>query len=119
MIITEQDPLSQQTLRASDEPQAALDLLPDIPNEKVTGLQLADASLSPQSDTLFGEGRFRRFPGDGELDLDTVIRLLLDKGGLLTVGVEVFGEAIDALITKDAGIRAADAVRTALSRAIR
>ncbi|GAA3264900.1 MULTISPECIES: sugar phosphate isomerase/epimerase family protein [Streptomyces] len=106
-------------LRASDEPQAALDLLPDIPNEKVTGLQLADASLSPQSDTLFGEGRFRRFPGDGELDLDTVIRPLLDKGGLLTVGVEVFGEAIDGLITKDAGIRAADAVKTALSRATR
>ncbi|MFZ4156779.1 sugar phosphate isomerase/epimerase family protein [Streptomyces pseudogriseolus] len=106
-------------LRASDEPRTALDLLSDIPKDKVTGLQLADALLSPQSDTLFGEGRFRRFPGDGELDMDTVIRLLLDKGGLRSVGVEVFGEAIDGLSTEDAGIRAAKTVQTALARATR
>lgn len=106
-------------LRASHEPQAALDLLSDIPEEKVTGLQLADASLSPQSDTLFGEGRFRRFPGDGELDLDTVVRLLLGRGGLLTVGAEVFGEAVDGLSTEEAGIRAAETTRAALARATR
>lgn len=106
-------------LRASDEPLAALALLPDIPKGRVTGLQLADASLSSHSDTLFGEGRFRRFPGDGELDLDTVIRPFLDKGGLLTVGAEVFGEAIDALSTEEAGIRAAETTRTVLARATR
>ncbi|TDC38362.1 sugar phosphate isomerase/epimerase [Micromonospora sp. 15K316] len=104
-------------LKGSADPQAALALLPDIPGEKLTGLQLADALTAPQAETLYGEGRFRRFPGDGELPLDQVARLLLDKGGLVRVGAEVFGEAVDSLDPAAAGARAAATVTATLARA--
>ncbi|CAL9353964.1 sugar phosphate isomerase/epimerase family protein [Streptomyces sp. enrichment culture] len=94
-------------LKASAEPEASLEVLSGLPADMVTGLQLADASRSRQADSLYAEGRFRRFPGDGELALLEVIRLLLGGGGLLSVGPEIFGAAIDDLTDQEAGVRAA------------
>jgi hypothetical protein len=94
-------------LKGSADPAAALAVLDTIPGGKLTGLQLADALIAPQAATLWGEGRFRRFPGDGELDLARIALLLLRKGGLLNVGAEVFGQAIDDLDPDQAGMRAA------------
>jgi sugar phosphate isomerase/epimerase len=108
---------SWHLLKGSADPQAALALLEQIPGEKLTGLQLADALRAPQADTLYGEGRFRRFPGDGELPLLDLTRTLLAKGGLVRVGAEVFGAAIDGLAPAEAGRRAADTVVSTLDAA--
>jgi sugar phosphate isomerase/epimerase len=99
------------------DPQDALDLIPGIPGDKLTGFQLADALIAPQSSTLFGEAFLRRFPGDGELPLDQLTRLLLPKRSVVRVGAEIFGEAIDSLDARTAGVRAAATVAAALERA--
>ena len=104
-------------LKGSTDPQAGLRLLEEIPSRWVTGLQLADALVTSQAPTLYGEGRYRRFPGEGELPLDSVIRLLLAGDGLQSVGPEVFGAAIDELGTVTAGVRAAQTTRDALHAA--
>lgn len=110
-------------LKGSADPVAGLAVLETIPGGKLTGLQLADGLISPQAATVWGEGRFRRFPGDGELDLARIALLLLRKGGLLDAGAEVFGQAIDDLDPDQAGVRAAastfrilDSARARLSR---
>jgi sugar phosphate isomerase/epimerase len=92
-------------------------LLAEIPGEKLTGLQLADALLTPQADTLYAEGRLRRFPGRGELALVGLARALVAKGGLVRVGAEVFGPAIDELSPEEAGRTAATATRGILTAA--
>jgi sugar phosphate isomerase/epimerase len=94
-------------LKGSADPAAGLAVLETIPGGKLTGLQLADALISPQAATPWDEGRFRRFPGDGELDLARIVLLLLRKGGLRSAGAEVFGQAIDDLDPDQAGVRAA------------
>ncbi|GID33410.1 sugar phosphate isomerase/epimerase family protein [Paractinoplanes brasiliensis] len=93
-------------LKASTDPEAALGLLPEIPGDRLTGLQLADAlTTEPARSPL------RCFPGEGDLPLGPLVRLLHDKGGLTHVGVEIFGEAIDGLDNAAAGIRTAAAAR--------
>jgi sugar phosphate isomerase/epimerase len=105
-------------LKSSTEPQAALDLLADIPADKLTGLQLADAPAVRQAATLYAEGRLRRFPGDGELPLHSVVGPMLAKGGVRGVGAEVFGPAIDELQTEAVGRKAAASVRAALAQSM-
>jgi sugar phosphate isomerase/epimerase len=104
-------------LKGSADPAAALAVLETIPGGKLTGLQLADALIAPQAATPWAEKQFRRFPGDGELDLTGIALLLLRKGGLLDAGTEVFGQAIDDLDPAQAGMRAAASTSLVLDSA--
>jgi sugar phosphate isomerase/epimerase len=101
-------------------PEASFELLGTIPAEKLTGLQLADGSRKPKTKTLFGEGIFRRFPGEGELALERLIAALASKAAAVShVGAEIFGAAVDDLESAAAGRRAAESVGQTLERAQR
>lgn len=106
---------SWHLLKGSADPGAALELLPQIPGEFLTGLQLADALQAPQAESLYAEGRFRRFPGDGDLPLADLASTVLRVGRVRHVGAEVFGAAIDDLTIDEAGRRAAASVATTLA----
>lgn len=109
---------SWHLLKGSESPGSALQLLTEIPGEKLTGLQLADATQSPQADSLYAEGRLRRFSGQGSLALVDLTRILLAKGGLITIGAEVFGLAIESLSPEEAGRTAAATTSSILTAAI-
>lgn len=93
-----------------------LALLETIPPQRLANIQLADATLESASDTVFGENRFRRFPGDGELAIDRVVSIIAGKGGLRRVGAEIFGAEIDQLTNAQAGERCASSTRDVLDR---
>jgi sugar phosphate isomerase/epimerase len=97
-----------------DSPEASFELLAGIPASKLTGLQLADGSRERKAKTLFGEGIFRQFPGDGELPLGRLIAALAANGAISHVGAEIFGSAIDDLESTTAGRRAAESVAQTL-----
>ncbi|GMK47441.1 hypothetical protein PghCCS26_45710 [Paenibacillus glycanilyticus] len=84
-----------------------LKLLASIPRGVIQNVQLADALLVPQADSLYGEGRFRQFPGDGELAIERILKIVYDAGELNWIGTEIFGDAIDKLTSAEAGKRSA------------
>jgi len=96
-----------------------LALLATIPAERLANIQLADALTLPQAETLYGDGRFRRFPGEGELAIDHIVRIIDGRGGLRRIGTEIFGEAIDGLSLAEAGRRSAVSTLGAIVRARR
>jgi sugar phosphate isomerase/epimerase len=55
--------------KGSRDFEADLALLRTIPGRYLTSIQLADGAVTPEADSLRGEGTLRRFPGDGELAL--------------------------------------------------
>ena len=56
----------------------------------------------------------RSIPGDGDLDLPTVIGSLDDTGGLDSVGVDLFSDRFDELDPKTAGKRSGESLQTVL-----
>jgi sugar phosphate isomerase/epimerase len=103
--------------KGSTDFQRDLEVLESIPADRLTNLQVADALLAPRADSLYAERRFSRFPGDGELAIEQVVRLLDSKGGLKRIGTEMVGHALDGLTPAEVGRRSALAVRTLLYRA--
>lgn len=93
-------------------------LLASIPQGIIQNVQLADASIAPQADSIYGEGRFRQFPGDGELAIDRILKAVYEAGALQWVGTEIFGEAIDKLTSVEAGKRSASSTKLAIGRLI-
>jgi sugar phosphate isomerase/epimerase len=104
--------------KGSTDLERDLDLLATIPSGRLCSVQLADGIAAAQADTLYGDGRFRRFPGDGEFDLPRVVRLVEGRGALSTIGTEIFGDAIDSLSTVEAGRRSRAATEEVLRRAL-
>jgi len=58
----------------------------------------------------------RRVPGEGDIDLPEVLRILRDGGSPAPLGVEVFCEELLPLSPSEVAIRCADGVRAALAR---
>lgn len=86
-------------------------LLSSIPAERVFEVQLADALKRPQSPNMTEDLlRFRRLPGDGELDVAAVADVLKRTGAWRSVGPEVFADAMDALDPEEAGRRSGAAL---------
>jgi sugar phosphate isomerase/epimerase len=83
----------------STEFQRDLELFESIPADRLANLHVADALLAPQAHSLYAERRFSRFPGDGELAIEQVVRLLDSKGGLKRIDTEMVGRALDGLTT--------------------
>jgi sugar phosphate isomerase/epimerase len=103
--------------KGSSNFEADLLLLESIPAGQLANLQLADATCSPEADALFDQNRFRRFPGDGELAVGRIARIIAAKGGLRRIGTEIFGRVIDDLSAEEAGRRSAAASRSVLALA--
>jgi sugar phosphate isomerase/epimerase len=81
-------------------------LLREIPGSRIFEVQLADALLALQAPTLTEDLlRFRRLPGEGEMDIAGVCAVLQEIGAWSSVGPEVFADAMDALTANEAGKR--------------
>lgn len=103
--------------KGSSDFEADLRLLAQIPTELITNIQLADAMLATEADSIQSEGRLRRFPGDGQLAIERIVNVIDREGTLRLAGTEIFGPVIDGLSNSEAGRRCAMATRAALTRA--
>lgn len=84
----------------------APELLAGIPPESIFEVQLADALVALQGRDLTDDLlRFRRLPGEGELDIAGVVADLKAMGAWRSVGPEVFSDAFDALEATEVGRR--------------
>ena len=96
-------------------------LLESIPGERLMNVQLADADLAPRADTLGGDVLFRRFPGEGELEITRMLGIISGKGCLKSVGPEIVSAEQDAMdniaIGERSGRTTREAVRSALDAA--
>jgi sugar phosphate isomerase/epimerase len=81
-----------------------LDVIDDIPGWRFRTMQINDAPLAQISASLFEDTiKHRRFPGQGELPVTDFIRAVYAKGGLTSIGQEVFCLEADAMTPEDAG----------------
>jgi sugar phosphate isomerase/epimerase len=95
-----------------------LDLLTTIPGERIFAVQVDDADPTPHG-TLWEDTLRRRLPGDGSFDLDAVLSILSDIGGLRWVGPEVMHPDLAAMDPVDAARLAGDRVRKLVAGAAR
>lgn len=89
-------------------------LLGTIPGEKITGVQLCDATARlPDGVSLTFDGFNNRcLPGDGEFPIDEIVNVLRRIGALNNVGLEIFSPKFDKLPADLIG----EATRGVLSR---
>ena len=68
----------------------------DVDASRVWGVQIADAPTEPVVDDLATECRdHRRWPGEGDIALDAIVRALRAGGCAAPLAIEVFGTATD------------------------
>lgn len=92
-------------------------LLEAIPGRFLKHVQLADAALAPRADTLAGDVLFRKFPGEGELDLCRMLAIIAAKGELASVGPEIVNAEQDSMTNAQIGTRSGRTTRTVLRQA--
>lgn len=95
-----------------------VELLRAMPAGSITTVQVADALGAVRGGGLFEECiRFRQLPGEGDLALIEVLTILRDKGGVRSIGPEVFSDQLDRLDAIEAARRAASATEAVLAQA--
>jgi 4-hydroxyphenylpyruvate dioxygenase len=90
------------------------DLLAQIPGERIFVVQLNDGAHEPVGSLARDSLHHRRLPGEGEWDLGDVLRGLLAKDGLRSIGVETLSDELAALDPVEVGRRAGAALRATL-----
>jgi sugar phosphate isomerase/epimerase len=94
-----------------------LELLRELPAGTIVNVQLTDGYLRPMmQDPLTDSLLNRRMPGEGEFPLDEIMDILFSKGGVRTVGPEVFYVTDDAPPSLEAAQHAAGSLASALAR---
>ncbi len=93
------------------------EVLWSVPGARILGVQLNDAPLEPEPDVIAETTRRRLLPGEGDIDLVGLVRILDEMGSRAPIGVEVFSEELFALPAGEVARRAGDAVREVLRRA--
>jgi sugar phosphate isomerase/epimerase len=88
-----------------------------IPGAKITGIQLDDAPADAEADLMTATLHDRLLPGDGDLDLASLVSALRDAGAVAPIGVEVFSDELHALGPREAARRAGAAARRLLAGA--
>ena len=83
-----------------------LDLLGTLDGRRVTEVQLADAGRAPVGDLMNDLQHHRKVPGEGDFDLDRVVKVLRASGAWRSVGPEIFSDEMDALPADAAVARA-------------
>jgi sugar phosphate isomerase/epimerase len=91
-------------------------LLETIPGNRLMNVQLADADLERHGSSFYDDVRFRKFAGEGELDITRILAIIASKGGLKSIGPEVIGHRLSGLTTAEVGCAAGRTTRKALAR---
>jgi sugar phosphate isomerase/epimerase len=93
-----------------------LETLRSIPASRIHLLQLNDAPREPDGEMMDETMNRRLLPGDGEIDLRTLLDTLDEMGAEPIVAPEVFNPSIGALGPDEAARRIGDATRRVLAR---
>jgi sugar phosphate isomerase/epimerase len=93
------------------------DALRAIPGARIVGIQLNDAPAAAEADPVDECLHRRLVPGEGDIDLVGLVRLLDAAGVDAPVGIEVMSDEINALPVKEAARRVGDATRSVLATA--
>jgi sugar phosphate isomerase/epimerase len=93
-------------------------LLASIPGDRVTSIQLSDAPAvaGPSSDPLHASLHERLLPGDGCLDLTSLVECCSRINAKAPIGVEVFSDSLHALDPTEAGRLAGESLRRLIER---
>jgi sugar phosphate isomerase/epimerase len=83
----------------------------------IVAIQINDAAAQPTSDLIKESIHGRLLPGQGAIDLVSIIRALDSIGCEAPVGVEVFSDELKQLPPIEAARRAGDAARAVLAKA--
>ena len=94
-----------------------LELLASIPGHRLQHVQLADADLAPRAPALADDVMFRKFSGEGELQLAKILSIVMKNGGLLSVGPEIVSAEQSAMANVDIGIRSGETTRAVMASA--
>lgn len=96
-----------------------LDELRSVPGHRIIALQLADApaAVEDEDDLARATLHDRRLPGEGDLPLVALLRVLHELAAPAPVGVEVFSDHLHSLGAHEAARRAAEATRALLASA--
>lgn len=89
-------------------------LLESIPGSRILGIQLCDAPSTAENDPVHATLHERLLPGDGELDLGSLLTTLQRIGCEAPIGVEVFSDALHELEPEEVGAQAGAAIRGAI-----
>ncbi|MCZ6782826.1 MAG: TIM barrel protein [Proteobacteria bacterium] len=89
----------------------------ELPGERVLAVQLSDAPAATEANPVEETLRRRLLPGEGDIDLPSLLRILREIGSPAPLGVEVFSDTLAALPMDEAARRAADTTRAALGLA--
>ncbi len=90
-------------------------LLETIPGERIIGVQLSDGPASPEADLVDATLHERLVPGEGEMDLASLVAGLRRTGTEAPFGIEVFSDRLHELSASAAAGRAGEAARLLLA----
>ncbi|MCY3647790.1 MAG: sugar phosphate isomerase/epimerase [Chloroflexi bacterium] len=93
------------------------DLLRTIPGEKVIHLQISDAPADPDPDVVAETIGHRLLPGQGDIDLPGLLRILDDTGRQCPTAVEVFSDWLRSHPIEEGARLASEAARSVLAAA--
>jgi sugar phosphate isomerase/epimerase len=86
-------------------------LLETIPGSRILGVQLCDAPASPEENPVHATLHERLLPGEGALDLGSLMDSLHRIGSTAPIGIEVFSDVLHQLSPEEVGMRAGQALR--------
>jgi sugar phosphate isomerase/epimerase len=93
-----------------------LELLASIPGRMITGVQISDADVETRGSLAEETLHHRKLPEQGSFDLESVIRILYNTGGLSLVGPEVLSDELSALPPNEAARIAVGSVNRILDK---
>lgn len=93
-----------------------MELLRTVPGKWLKHVQLADADRAAHSETLAGDVMFRKFPGEGELELAEILAIIAAKGNLASIGPEVINAELADMPLAEIGELAGKSTRSLLAQ---
>jgi sugar phosphate isomerase/epimerase len=95
-------------------PLTNAELAAQVPAERIMALQLSDAPAQAEENVVEETLKRRRIPGEGDIDLAELLRILKQGGSPAPLGIEVFCEDLFQLPPTEVAIRCAEGVRSLL-----
>lgn len=92
------------------------DQLRALPGDRLKGIQINDAPTQAW-DVLPDEAmQARLVPGEGDIDLVEILKIVRKIGSQAPIGIEVFSNELNALPPSEVAVRCADATRALLAK---
>ncbi len=88
-----------------------------LPGERLKGIQINDAPTQAWGVLPAETMQARLVPGEGDIDLVEILKIVRAIGSQAPIGVEVFSNDLNALPPSEVAVRCADATRALLEKA--